>query len=255
MIFYFSGTGNSLWAARQISSKLVDDKVYSIPSYMHKNEIEFCISENESLGFVFPVYSWGPPQIVIDFIDAIRIKLKGNNFIYFVCTCGDDTGKTAEIIKKLLLNKGLRLNAGYSVIMPNTYICLPGFDTDSTDIRNRKLSDSIGRVNYICDSIIGKKEIIDCNEGSMPRIKSYIIRPLFNKYCISADKFHVNNKCISCRKCEKACPLSNIVITNGTPNWGKNCTMCLACYHNCPVHAIEYGSSTRKKGQYTHPGI
>ena len=37
-----------------------------------------------------------------------------------------------------------------------------------------------------------------------------------------------------------------------TPEWQHNgrCTCCLSCYHHCPRHAINYGSITRRRGQY-----
>lgn len=43
--------------------------------------------------------------------------------------------------------------------------------------------------------------------------------------------------------------MNNIKVTD-RPVWGDNCTQCLACYHICPVHAVEYGKVTAKKGQY-----
>ena len=55
--------------------------------------------------------------------------------------------------------------------------------------------------------------------------------------------------CIDCGLCEKVCPVGNITVTD-RPVWGGNCTQCLACYHVCPVHAVEYGKMTGKKGQY-----
>ena len=30
----------------------------------------------------------------------------------------------------------------------------------------------------------------------------------------------------------------------------RRLTMCLACYHACPQHAIQYGNRTKNKGQY-----
>lgn len=37
------------------------------------------------------------------------------------------------------------------------------------------------------------------------------------------------------------------------PVWGKNCTACLACYHVCPQHAVQYGKKTKGKGHYFNP--
>ena len=58
--------------------------------------------------------------------------------------------------------------------------------------------------------------------------------------------FHATEACIGCKKCEKVCPVGNITVTD-RPVWGGNCTQCLACYHVCPVHAVEYGKDDREK--------
>ena len=34
---------------------------------------------------------------------------------------------------------------------------------------------------------------------------------------------------------------------------GMDCTSCLACYHVCPKHAVQYGRRTKRKGQYLNP--
>ena len=71
----------------------------------------------------------------------------------------------------------------------------------------------------------------------------------FNAFLMSPKPFHATEACIGCKKCEKVCPVGNITVTD-RPVWGGNCTQCLACYHVCPVHAVEYGKMTGKKGQY-----
>jgi NAD-dependent dihydropyrimidine dehydrogenase PreA subunit len=40
---------------------------------------------------------------------------------------------------------------------------------------------------------------------------------------------------------------------DGLPQWQSDCSGCLACYHVCPHHAINFGKMTQKKGQYTLP--
>ena len=56
--------------------------------------------------------------------------------------------------------------------------------------------------------------------------------------------------CIGCGKCAKLCPLNNIMLKDGKPVWGDECTHCMACIGNCPTEAIEYGSITQKKEKY-----
>jgi flavodoxin len=77
-IFYFTGTGNSLQAAKNIAEHN-GEKLISIASEMNSKEgtFEYALKDNEVIGFVYPVYSWGPPEMVLDFIN----KLKLNNYM------------------------------------------------------------------------------------------------------------------------------------------------------------------------------
>ena len=68
MIFYFTGTGNSGFIAEELS-KILKDEIISIADLMKKSEnLSFTLKDKESIGFVFPVYAWGPPRMVEDFI-------------------------------------------------------------------------------------------------------------------------------------------------------------------------------------------
>lgn len=204
------------------------------------------------LGFVFPVYSWGPPAVVIDSLLKLQVSCVPR-YVYFVCTCGDDAGKTADIFRKAVARKGWKCNAGFSVMMPNTYVCLPGFDVDPGRLARLKLGSMGGRVGFIVRCVSARMEKFDCHEGSFPRLKSYLIRPLFNRFMVSPKAFRAADSCISCGRCTQVCPLHNISLTEGHPRWGNDCAMCLACYHHCPKHAVEYGNMTRGKGQYIPP--
>ena len=96
-----------------------------------------------------------------------------------------------------------------------------------------------------------KKDVAQTTEGPIPRFFSYVVGAYFNGHMVNDRKFMVDEEvCIKCGKCAKVCPVDNI---SGTPpTWLHHgqCTCCLACYHHCPVHAINYGERTRKRGQY-----
>lgn len=72
MIFYFSGTGNSAWVARQIA-KAQQEELLAIAEEINKNK-EYALKDGEKVGFVFPVYAWGPPGIVLRFIRQLKMK-------------------------------------------------------------------------------------------------------------------------------------------------------------------------------------
>jgi len=255
MIFYFSGTGNSKWVASQLS-EAQGERLISIADEMNApgNSFEYTLAVDEKIGFVFPVYSWAPPRIVLDFISKTTLINYHNQYLFFVCSCGDDTGLTRNVFLKAIDKKQWACQAGYSVIMPNNYVLLKGFDTDPKKLEEKKLREAVPAVKHINSRLSGKKKEFHCEEGCFPNFKTRIINPLFNKYQITAKPFYATAACLGCGDCERVCPVRNVTV-DGKPHWGDNCTICLACYHVCPRHAIHYGNKTKKKGHYFNPDI
>ena len=251
MIFYFSGSGNSEYVANTISEALGDKCVF-IPDVLDSDGT-YELSDGERLGFVFPVYAWGVPEFVADFISHVSVK--GADYVYFVCTCGDDTGKTKEQMLDIARRKNWHLCLGYAVQMPNTYVCLPGFDVDDEDLEKRKLANVKLKLEEIILHLRNyDKDCFETLPGDFAWLKSAVIRPLFNKCLITAKPFHTDGKCIHCGKCVKECPMENIKLSEeiSTPQWGDKCVGCLRCYHLCPAQTIQYGTFTKGKGQYCY---
>lgn len=246
MIFWFSGTGNSKHVAHKLSA-ILNEPIEFIPKHSKKYKLK----NEEKLLFVFPVYSWGIPPIVLDFIDILELENFNNNYISMICTCGDEVAKSPEMFIKAFSKKGIRVNSIFSVIMPNNYVLLPGFSVDPKDVEQSKLENAPQRIEFIASQIEKKIDIIDVTRGSIQLLKSKLIYPLFKKWGVFPSKWKVSNDCIGCGLCEQACPINNIKLDdNNKPKWGKNCVSCVACYHICPKNAIQYGSITKNKGQY-----
>lgn len=249
MIYYFSGTQNSKYVAYHLG-KLLQDDITFIPNVIKNN----CETEiyDQVIGIVFPIHSWGVPKIVLKFVENLRLSQSANHYIYMVCTCGDDVGYAPEMLDKVLRKKGFMLNAAFSILMPNTYVLLPGFDVDSDKLVEQKINHAPQRIKEISDIIKLRGETIDVVRGNFPKFKTKIIYPIFQKIGINTKKWNVDSqKCISCGRCKNICPVGNIEIIDRTPTWSSNCTSCLACFHICPHHAINYGKSTFNKSQFS----
>ena len=182
MIFYFSGTGNSEWIANQLSKGQNEDLVF-IPEALKNEALEFDLQKDEKIGFVFPIYSWAPPEIVLRFINRISLKEYQNQYLFFVCSCGDDTGLTQQVLVKALNDKGLLCHAGFSVTMPNNYVLLPGFDVDTKELERIKLANAVPRLTEINALISRREKIFSGHEGSLP----------FLKYCCPLKLFEPKN--------------------------------------------------------------
>ena len=251
MIFYFSGTGNTRWVATQIA-EAIGEELFYIPDLIRENRYEFEVKEGERIGFCFPTHGWQVPRIVRDFIKQLVLPNKTSNFCWALTTCGDNVGEAMTILNKELALKGLEAETLFSVMMPETYVCLPFMKTDPEDKERWKIKNAQHQLHHIISIVKDRKRgIEELDKGPTPRLYSYVIGGYFNKRMITDKKFTVDSEvCIKCGKCQKVCPVDNI---SGTPpEWIHNgrCTCCLACYHYCPVHAINYGKITRKREQY-----
>lgn len=255
MIFCYSGTGNSAYVARELARIIGEDsKPASIPALIKRDSLD--IYRSDRIGFVFPIYSWGIPPVVTQFIKRLPADLFENKYVWAVCTCGDEAGRAMcrfnNDIKEIC---GRTPDLAMSIIMPNNYVLLPGFNVDTPSVKQSKLSNAPQRIEEIGNLIERKATgVYDVHEGSMATLRTALVYPLFKQWGINSRKWHADSKCVGCGKCVEICPNGNITYEEGSPVWGKECLSCCGCFHVCPVQAINYGSRTKGKGQYLFPG-
>jgi len=251
MIFYFTGTGNSLYVAKKIQEVEGGELIDMVKSLNEKN-FNYKIENDEKIGFIFPVYFWGLPTIVSEFMNQLNLKTEKNPFIYTAITCGGHIGNADKDLAKILKSKNLKLNSSYSIKMPSNYIMW-------SDIANKETIKSIfitteKEIEKLIKGIKQMKEGYFGEHGSLA-----IISPIpYRIYGIyrGTKKFYVTEKCTSCGQCEKICPSKAIQIQKGIPEWIKRkCSHCTACINRCPSKAIEYGNSTKKRERYVNPYV
>lgn len=256
MIFWFSGTGNSFAVARALAEGLNEPLMpLARATEMNKAAVLAQLGKGERIGFVYPVYAWGPPQMVLSFIRELQLPAraqKNKPYLFAVSTCGDEEGHATSMLQKALAVAGLTLDSAFTLRMPNNYVIL--YDVDPQEVAAQKLREARMKIGEMLPVLAArKKEIFSLIPGRAAALKTMIVNPLFNRYAMDATRFSVSSDCTKCGLCEDLCPTHNIVRNDGIPVWGNRCTQCLACLHQCPVHAIQYGRGTIKKGRYTHP--
>ena len=288
MIFYFSGTGNTKWAASKLASATHEDLISIAPNMRaddssHTLAEPFILKENERLGFVFPVHGWRVPKLVREFIGKMKVQreepdaernsasaeskassasARNQPFAFCVCTAGDSIGLTIENLNEVISqNPSLqalgitKVSSSYSLIMPESYVGLPFMDVDPKEKEIRKKSKSAQELAVICEEIFDRKEGVNrLVKGPIPWFFTKVVGGFFENVLITDKRFHVEkDKCVKCGICANVCPVGDIKGGHGEyPEWlhHKDCLTCFTCYHHCPHHAIEFGNQTQKKGQY-----
>lgn len=250
MIYYYSATGNTRYSALLLGKLLQTGVADILDSRIPEPH------DDESVGFMFPIYCWGVPPVVMDFISNHPELFSSDSYLWAACTCGDEAGTAMKSLDRIFLKlRGKRADALFSVIMPNTYVLLPGFDVDKPEVEKSKLNAAPGRLEEIARVIESQNSgVYDVKEGSLPGLRSSIF-PIFEKWGVTPKWWHVFDACVGCGKCASVCPASNIRMEASRPSWGDRCFSCCACYHCCPVRAISYSWFTNGKSQYHGPAV
>lgn len=264
MIFYLSCTGNTQWAAKYLA-EVSNEKLVSIPEVV-QGDCVFHLSKGERIGFCLPVHGWRVQPMVREFIERMSFvsgsdggsNVSNNHYCYFLITCGDNCGEYADQLEAILEQKNIRVNTCCSLIMPESYVGLPGMDVDPDLREAEKKMKAKGMLQKFSEIVIDRRSVrMPIERGAMPRLYSRVLGTFFYKYLVTDKRFRVDaSKCIGCGKCQKHCPVGNIqMVDNGgamNPEWLHNdrCLTCMACYHYCPEKAISFWCFTKNKGQY-----
>ncbi len=248
-LFYFSGTGNSLQMARDIALNLDNTELVSIPSV----SAEFIDIKADTVGFLFPVYAWGVPRIIMDFVS--RLKFKGDEYVFAIVTCGGQPAGTLPQLAGLLKGRGVELKAGFAVLQPSNYILWNEAPPEEKQVTMFVQKEE--RLPGILDVIRGRKTMPLEQGSALANFILGLIYKLSLKGFPTGDKsFWVDSeRCNNCGQCVRLCPRANISLVDGRLQWCGNCEMCLSCIQWCPREAIQYKKKTIGRKRYHHPGV
>lgn len=250
-IFYFSGTGNSLVAARQLAEKLDSARLIALASLPDDRQF---VVDSDIVVFVFPVYAAGIPVIVKN--SLARLRFTGKPYICAIATCGGDAGAAIGILATELKAKcSMQLAAGWKLLMPGNYTPLYGAFSDK--VHETILKAANARIELLSGLIAGRQT---CRLETTPAPFSWLVKFIwlgFAGWVGKSDRhFRALRSCTGCGLCEKVCPVANIRLTEkGRPVWQQHCQQCMACLQYCPVEAIQFCWWTQGRRRYHHPQV
>jgi NAD-dependent dihydropyrimidine dehydrogenase PreA subunit/flavodoxin len=248
MIFYFTATGNSLYAARKVA-EATNESLVSIGKALRDELYEYDVTDEEYLGFIVPTFAGTLPGAVGLFIERVRLKGYSKQSVYGVFTCGESTGFESAALYTMLRAKGISFSGSFDLIMPDNFIVWS--DVPSPTKLDTILKNADQRLDEIIASIKAKKS------GKLDTKTPGDLYMKLKEFSTSkqTSELHADEKCTSCGLCADICPMRCIKMDSGRPFWEGTCTMCFACLHRCPSNAVQYGNDTQKKGRYINPKV
>jgi len=239
-IYWFSGTGNSLYAAKCLAGCLEDSSLCSIAQGVPPDAVG---GSGEKIGFVFPSYYSNLPRIVRSFVE--RLNIREGTYLFALVTMGGLGQGSVATLDSVLKRKKLRLDFGRGILMSANYI-INYNPADYTKIEKmlEKTNDKIKQMSLQ----------IKAGERSVRKL-IFSANNLYKNIEALDTSFTVEDTCISCGQCVEICPVANIKMENNKPCRLHHCEHCVSCINWCPVKAIQYGDKTKNRRRYHNPKI
>ena len=263
VLFYFTGTGNSLAVAKTVVAGLGDTLLVPM---LGEHPVAQIDSQTERIGIVFPVHINAVPRVVINFLNKLP-KLP-SCYMFAIATHGGVPGFTGAYLNRHVKKRGLILDAYYEIpminntpkgIAPKMMMNLEWEKDLSPEQIDRVLRQSDALAQSVVESVLNKETTSLQNVPTGKARVQYFLMKLI--WLISEQSNHklrfiLDECCNGCGVCEKVCTTGRIRIQEEKPEWiHENCSFCYACFNFCPEQAIGVEHYTKRLGRYHHPEI
>lgn len=244
-IYYFSGTGNSLWSAKKIAMGVGDAcELYNIGAEAQKDEI---IIEADAVVLVFPSYAYGMPLIVRRFVKSAVFKTR---YLAAFVTFGTSPLGTHGSLRRILKKKGIEKMFFGRIPSVENYLAIFGQQKPEKKEERRLLQEKTTQeaVQAVIERKENKVSVFYPFSAFVSRLFSLGVK-IFYKY------YRIGENCNGCAVCEKICPVSAIKMNKGYPVFSSKCEHCQGCVNICPLRAIQFGRVKFDSPGYRHPEI
>ena len=234
-LFVFTGTGNSLFAARTVSEVLNQE---GLPTHLHSMDEPYpALGEATAIGLAFPVACFSTYPSVWRFIDSMPSG-EGRE-IFMLGTCGGAPGGVQGPLRRILIKKGYKPVAAQVFVMPGNY----GNKTLPLEKNAARVEKTLLQARSFAHDLL--KGGMGWSQG-IPLLSELMYRlgrtrmpwnAFYKWFPINVNK----EKCIHCKRCADNCPAKAISMEpeTGIPQVNsKLCESCQRCIGFCPTGAM-----------------
>lgn len=239
-IFYFTGTGNSLYIAKRFNGEL-----YSIPQVLKGKQYVF---EDEKIGIIFPTYGFSIPTIVKEFIEKVKLI---SPYIFVIMTCGNNNGNATRWVASFAKNYNINISYSNSIKMIGNHIPIVNINKQKSLDKNIEEN-----IDHLIDDVNNNKKYINNGIiiGGALKHTLKILKKV--RRMDSPVNFSVNETCIKCSTCIKVCPRANVAYNESKEIiFSNHCESCLSCVNNCPQKAIQVKGDKNPQARFRNEHV
>lgn len=236
-IAYFSGTGGTKRVAACFNEALRQRGCSTLLTPLDLSDDKSgmgsdVLPETEILFVIFAVHAFDAPEIVYSWMKRISSYQK-KTVVISVSGGGEvwpNTGCRSNVIEALE-------HKGYDVVYEKM-MCMPcNWVTPMNDEMAMWLLNALPeKAQKIVECVLsGQRRRTHHKKGKLQNSITELEKKGVKDF---GKTIAVSNACTSCGYCSKICPVQNISIKDGKPNFQSRCLMCFRCIYACPAKAM-----------------
>jgi ferredoxin len=266
-IYFFSGTGNSFFVAKELQKRLSNAEIVPIVKLLNEGSIQ---TKGKCIGIVFPVHALSIPIAIHKFLK--RVDIESAEYVFVIATRLGIVFHDFNRIVRLLKRKGKKLNAHFLINMYSNDSKDKQYQVPSIEEIKQIEDETLCQLDEIGKLILNRKDSLEDDKTyltNLPynkvgnffleKIVTFLLR--LSEYIGGVNYFYHDSKCTGCGICERVCLSTKVRMVNRHPIWQKKvlCYMCYACLNYCPAFAVQIKdipgvkSHSKDVGRYTHP--
>lgn len=241
LVFFFTGTGNSLYVAKSLVAD--GGTALSIPQLLKEKDLNF---EADEIGLVYPKYR-EIPEIVKEFLTRAQFKC---DYFFGVITYGRHLRNDAQTLVDTMKEKKVTVAYVNGVKMADNR--LQRFDM-AQELKENDPAKIDAAIAAIVKDVDARKQFVITPDGEAPAHRPHAREHNF----VGADEmFEITDACIGCAICERVCPRGCYTIEGDHAKAQGMCEQCLACAQACPQLAIApTEGDANPKTRYRNPNV
>jgi len=250
-IYYLSGTGNALSAARWIAENALKKGIQAdlVPIDRFTRTVFPAAGGKGLIGFCYPTHGFSLPWFMLKFI--LKFPARARCAVFLLNTrAGSKIGRlflpgvsgVAQLLPALiLLMKGFRIRGLFPLDLPSNWTSIhPGYNPPTVMAMFARCR---SQVDAFCTSILAGRSCFRPNVFVMLPV-DILLAPIAFMYFLYgrfwlAKLFMASSECDGCGLCAEKCPTASIRLRGGRPFWRFSCESCMRCMNICPRRAIQ----------------